>query len=241
MENTTRIADLPDIQQNSGSSSSSQNHSFSQPNGNSYIPINIHPNPYGNQSNTPTNGIITTPLQPPSSQQYYDGFPPQSQMSSPQSQGQMYPPSTQQQQQQQYQRLPSRDIRIEQTDYTNDDEIRANYIPKMQNISTYLNEYEDDGDGGDETANKMAKHKKQKKRVRFADDLFVQLQTPVILAVLYYIFQMETVNAVLKKVTEKFVKLYNEDGSIGLYGNIAKSLLFGAAFFAVTKAEAYFG
>jgi hypothetical protein len=154
----------------------------------------------------------------------------------PHSQSQMYPPSVQQQ----YQRLPSRDIRIEQTDYTNDDEIRANYIPKMQNISTYLNEYEDGGDGEDETAAKMAKHKKQKKRVRFADDLFVQLQTPIILAVLYYIFQMETVNVILKKVTENYVHLFNPDGSIGLYGNLAKSLLFGAAFFAITKTEAYF-
>jgi len=224
MENTTRIVDLPEIQQNTGAS---QNNAFLKPNGNSYMPINIHPNPYGNPSNTPINGIITPPMQPSGSNQYYEGF----------TQPTVSPPPSSAQQ---YQRLPSRDIRIEQTDYTNDDEIRANYIPKPQNISSYLNEYDnEDGEEG-EMAASMAKHKRHKKRVRFADDLWVQLQTPMIIAVMYYIFQMETVNVIFKRVTEKFVKLHNEDGTIGFYGNIAKSVLFGGVFFAIMKAEAYF-
>ena len=214
MENTTRIADLPESQESAG---------FTNQSGNNYMPMNIHPNPYGPQSGGATNGIISAPLQPSgpgsgsgSNAQRYNEFP----------------PSTQ------HQRLPSRDIRIEQSDYTNDDEIKANYIPKPQNITSYLNEY-DDTDENEETA-KVVKHKKHKKRVRFADEIFVQLQTPLLLTVIYYIFQMDTVNAMLKKFIEKFVKIYNEDGTASIYENIVKSVLFGSVFFAITKAETYF-
>lgn len=212
MENTTRIADLPETSENAG---------FANQNGNSYMPMNIHPNPYGNQSGGATNGIISTPLQPsgptsPPNTQRYNEFPSSAQ----------------------HQRLPSRDIRIEQSQYTNDDEIKANYIPKPQNITSYLNEY-DDTDENEETA-KVVKHKKHKKRVRFADEIFLQLQTPFLLAVIYYIFQMETVNSMLKKFIEKFVKIYNEDGTVSIYENIVKSVLFGSVFFAITKAETYF-
>lgn len=212
MENTTRIADLPESPESVG---------FAKQNGNNYMPMNIHPNPYGNQSGGTTNGIISAPLQPSgpgsgSNVQRYNEFP----------------SSTQ------HQRLPSRDIRIEQSDYTNDDEIKANYIPKPQNIMSYLNEY-DETDKNDETA-KVIKHKKHKKRVRFADEIFVQLQIPFLLAIIYYIFQMETVNIMLKKVIEKFVKIHNEDGTASIYENIVKSVLFGIVFFAITKAETYF-
>ena len=200
MENTTRISDLP-----TGDSHSS--------NGNNYIPINIHPNPYGNSGGHP-NGIITPSIQPQNSQ-IYDSS-------------------------QEHYRLPSKDIQVQQTEFTQDDEIRANYIPKPRNVKDYLKEYEN-SDNEEEESRKIIKHKKNKKKVRFTDDLFVQLQTPILIAIIYYIFQMGLFNRILQKTTENFISLFNADGSIGFYGNLTKSVLFGMVFFAIVKSNEIFG
>lgn len=212
--NTTRISDLPEniqiYQSNNQMSNSSPPpaSAFPNTNGNNYIPINIHPNPYGN-SGAP-NGVIT-PIIPPPTGNFYEDEP--------------------------HQRLPSRDIRISQTNFTQDEEIRANYIPKSQTLKDYLKEYENGQQEEMDEPVRISKHKKNKKRVRFTDDIFLQLQTPILLGALYFIFQMGIINRILYKVTERFFKMYNDDGSIGLYGNLAKSVLFGSAFFAITKAE----
>lgn len=215
MENTTRISDLPELKSQQGGSP--QSASFPNPNGNNYIPINIHPNPYGNQGGGST-GIISPAISPPTTQ-YLEG------RGGGEENG--------------HHRLPSRDIRIDSAEFTQDNAIKANYIPAPRNMKDYLKEYEN-RDQDDEEPHRIAKHKKSKKRVRFTDDLFVQLQMPILIGILYFIFQQGLVNRLLIKLTERFVKLYNEDGTIGLYGNLAKSVLFAAAFFAIVKAEYLF-
>lgn len=212
--NTTRISDLPENIQMSnlspagGGSGGGGGGGVGFPSGNNYVPINIHPNPYGNTD--PPNGIIA-PV--------------------PTNKGRFYEDSAATQ----HQRLPSRDIRIDQSEMTQDEEIRANYIPKAQNMRDFLKEYET------EEAPIIAKHRKNKKKVRFSDDLFAQLQMPILIGILYFIFQMGVFNRILLKATEKFVKLFNDDGSIGFYGNLTKSLLFASAFFAIVKSEGLMG
>ena len=217
MENTTRISDLPELKSHQGSAP--QTASFPNPNGNNYIPINIHPNPYGNQGGA-TTGIISPAISPPTAQ-YLEGG------------GGMRGGEDG------HHRLPSRDIRIDSAEFTQDSEIKANYIPAPKNMKDYLREYENREENENESQ-RISKHKKSKKRVRFTDDLFVQLQMPILIGILYFIFQQGVVNRILMKLTERFVKLYNEDGSIGLYGNLAKSVLFATAFFAIVKAENIF-
>lgn len=215
MENTTRISDLPELKSHPGNGNAPQTASFPNPNGNNYIPINIHPNPYGNQGGS-TAGIISPTIPPPTAQYFEGGGGDDG-----------------------HHRLPSRDIRIDSAEFTQDSEIKANYIPAPRNMKDYLREYENREEDGNERQ-KITKHKKSKKRVRFTDDLFVQLQMPILIGILYFIFQQGVVNRILMKLTERFVKLYNEDGSIGLYGNLTKSVLFATAFFAIVNAENIF-
>ena len=92
----------------------------------------------------------------------------------------------------------------------------------------------------EEEEKKLIKHKKNKKRVKFADDLFVQLQMPILLGIIYFIFQMGVFNRVLQKVTEHFIPFFNSDGSIRLYGNLIKSVLFGLVFFIIVKTDGIF-
>jgi len=220
MENTTRISDLPEIKTQTGNSPHS---SFPNPNGNNYIPINIHPNPYGNQAIS-TTGIIT-PVIPPPSSQYYEGNGTGAVTNSNISGEGHY-------------RLPSRDIRFDTNELIQDDEIRANYIPKKRNMTDYLKEYENNGH--EEELRQISKHKKNKKHVRFTDDLFVQLQMPILVGILFFIFQQGIFNRILKKLTDNFINIYNEDGTIGIYGNLAKSILFSISFFGIVKSETLF-
>jgi len=226
MENTTRISELPELKLHQGGAP--QSATFPNSNGNNYIPINIHPNPYGNQG-VATTGIIAPSILPPTSH-YFEGGGGGGGGNSRKSGNEF---------ENEHQRLPSRDIRIDSTEFTQDNEIKANYIPTPRNMKDYLKEYEIKNEEENEQ-HKIAKHKKNKKRVRFTDDLFVQLQMPILIGILYFIFQQGVINRILMKLSERFVKLYNEDGSIGLYGNLTKSILFAAAFFAMVKMEGAF-
>jgi len=228
MENTTRISDLPEIKSHNGVAP--QSTTFPNSNGNNYIPINIHPNPYGNQGGAST-GIIAPAILPPTSQYFEGGSGNNNGVKHGRKNGNEFVDE--------HQRLPSRDIRIDSSEFTQDNEIKANYIPTARNMKDYLKEYEIRNNEEDEPC-RIAKHKKNKKRVRFTDDLFVELQMPILIGILYFIFQQGIINRILMKLSERFIKLYNEDGSISLYGNLSKSVLFAAAFFVIVKAERAF-
>ena len=235
MENTTRITDLPE---NIQLQMPQQNNTpFPEGSSNNYIPINIHPNPYGNSqvNDTIGNGTINkSTISYPNNNNnqsiiYEDnGGGGRGRGSTRGSSEGMYS-------EHQYQRLPSKDIRLQQIDYTQDDEIKANYIPKPHNIRDYLAEHEYDDD-----EKIIAKHKRNKKRVRFADDIFIQLQTPLLLIIMFFIFQLSIINRILNKVSSHFVQLFKDDGNINIYGIISKSVLFGLSFFLITKFQDIF-
>jgi hypothetical protein len=219
MENTTRISDLPENMHLHPSLSAQQPHNNEFPtNGNNYIPLNnIHPNPYGNA--TPNIGNIGNMdnggggMKPP---QY--GLPTQPHTHNNNNNNIEYGQSTQQ-------RLPSRDIPMQQTNYTQDNEITANYVPKPKQSNDYLNEYEE------EIQENKQKSKKHKKKVHFIEDeIFVKLQTPIFVTILYFVFQTNIFQKCLKTYLS-FVPLFKEDGNLSFYGIAFKSVLFGSAVF----------
>lgn len=230
MENTTRITDLPE---NVQLQMPQQNNTpFPEGSSNNYIPINIHPNPYGNSqigNGTANKSTASYPNNNNNNQStiYEDDGGRGSGGGRGGGDG-VYS-------EHHYQRLPSKDIRLQQTDYTQDDEIKANYIPKPHNIRDYLAEHECDDD-----EKIIAKHKRNKKRVRFADDVFTQLQTPLLLIILFFIFQLSIINRVLNKVSGHFIQLFKDDGNMNIYGIMSKSVLFGMSFFLITKFQDVF-
>jgi hypothetical protein len=214
---TTRIADLPEnitmqlpttafpIQQQQ---QQQQPHQGTATNveglgGNSYIPINVHPNPFGN--NTPD--ITTMP------------FPQQQGQGQGQGQGGYAAPD---------QRLPSRDIPSNHLDYTNDPEIKPNYIPKATLTRDYIKEYEFNEE------KVIREHEKKKHRKRVVDDIFTSLHTPLVITFLYFIFQMAIVTKTMYK-TLQFLQIYHTDGNLNIYGMVFKSILFGAVFYGIHK------
>lgn len=221
MDSSTRISDLPDM--------SSRQPQFSMmPDANSpigigvgggnpdagntsYMPMNIHPNPYGNQP-------PTSVLPPPQQTQ----LPPKLSSNSlmfPAEMAQNGMPSNMATQQPQYP-LPSRDIPQDMSIYSVDETIQPNYIPRPTRTN-YIRE-----DPEEEEEEKLRVQKKKEKHVRFVDDMFVDIQKPVIIALLFLLFQLPFMNAFLYKYLF-FLKLAGEDGNMNMWGFVFKSGVFG--------------
>lgn len=183
---TTRISDLPENIKMTTSEPTATNPS--------YAPMNIHPNPYGNNAQPEM-------MQHPEPKNTY--MPPQ-------------------------QSLPSRDIPMDESMFQNDPSIQANYIPPPNTSHDYLREYEQLSN------NHFTRKEIEKSRENTVDDLFTELQLPIFIATLFFIFQLPLMNKFLTKYLS-FLSLYYSDGNINLYGMIIKSMLFGSVFYGLNK------
>ena len=206
----TRIVDLPDADQGLGT--------------NIYVPINNHPSPYGIP---PPSGGIAPPQQTQTGPTQFPNTvyaPPNVPAPPPQlSQEQFNEMFTQHQA-----RLPQRDIPMNIAEHVQDEQIQANYIPKPKLTADYIKEYQTTTDY------KIREHEEKKLKEKQMANWFDELQTPIILALLYFIFQLPIINSlVFKKFS--FLSIYRDDGNFNLTGLILKSLLFASAFYAFHK------
>jgi hypothetical protein len=181
-----------------------------------YRPLNIHPNPYGHNEITPE----TMPMPEASPQR---GQQPNSAAMVPEQSaipGQINYTLEDMPQQ----RLPSRDIPMNSIEYQQDEEIQANHVPKVKLTSDYIREYE----AGNEKARK--EYRENKYREETAHGLISDLQLPILVALLYFIFQMPVINTLLRKYFS-FLTIYHDDGNFNFMGLLLKSIMFGSIFY----------
>ena len=255
MENTTRLSDLPMAQENvSYQIQQMPSHPTifhlqkdNEPPGlannvvgsaNNYMPLNIHPNPYGNSSPSvdsipfPQNTVsMKEDGQQRANMQPKAGPPPMSQTTTLASLNtntpehpdssvipEFVPP--------QPQRLPSRDMPKDATRFSHDVEVQANFIPPPppKRVKDYIKEYDE------QEAVKIRDHEEAKKKVEWYEYLFRSYQTPVLILLLYYIFQMTAITRGMFFYLGKWSWLYQENGELTVYGMIVKSLLFTACY-----------
>ena len=224
---TTRIADLPEniTVQMPSTSYNPQIQNLNQPNNmiyrqdsqepnTTYTQMNVHPNPYGIP---PQNNVMSLPqtTQPPKNQ---NQFLPQYNM--PQNEPQY--------------RLPSRDIPVDTTQYLNDEQVQPNYIPMHKLTSDYIKDYED------ENEKPMQEYKQKKHRESLVDRVFTELQGPLFVAILFFIFQMPIVTRLMYS-NLSFLSIYNSDGNMNFYGLFIKSIMFGLFYLGFSKFTNYIG
>jgi len=210
MNNTTRISDLPE---NVTMQINKPNNLIDSEQSTNYIPINVHPNPYGISAQNP---IMPPAQQPPSQRE---------QLSEEQIRElkDMRPVN-----------LPSKHVKIDTQSYIQDEEVQPNYIPRQKLTKDYILDYEDKFEK-DHKENEKKKHKESK-----IDALLTELQIPIMIAALYMVFQLPVVNsAVFKKFS--FLMIYHEDGNFNFMGLIFKSVLFGLVYYVSQKAIEYLG
>jgi hypothetical protein len=129
-------------------------------------------------------------------------------------------------------RLPSRDIPMDQGKYQQDEEIQPNYIPRPKLTSDYVKDYED------VTHENIRRHENRKEKTSMVDRILSDLQTPIMVALMFFIFQMPMMNTMFYR-NFSFLSVYNTDGNINFYGIALKSVLFGGIFYSLQNTVNY--
>jgi hypothetical protein len=125
-------------------------------------------------------------------------------------------------------RLPGHDIPMVQTNYQQDESVQPNYIPKSNIDVDFVKQHEEI------THQRIQQHETAKRRMSLADTILTNLQTPILVALLFFIFQLPIFNTMIyKRFT--FLSIHDTDGNINMMGILMKSILFGTAFYSLSQ------
>lgn len=227
MEGATRIDDLPDNisfqigQEPSYSGGNSQNNGPAM--GMSYAPMNHYPDPYG--QGPPQQNAIPPPIYTKSESKTNGAA-----IAAASGLGDFSMP--------QYP-LAQRDIPIDMATYVQDDAIKPNYIPPP---TSQHKQYVEDQEDRIRRQPDGKKVMTAAKRVRLFsgekwtwEDLFIELQEPIIVAILFLLFQIANINQFIQRYFA-FLQPFQEDNiTLNFSGLFFKSVLFGLAYFAFNQ------
>ena len=113
--------------------------------------------------------------------------------------------------------LPARDIPRETVSHTTDAQVKPNYIPPKQ--PEYIHQQQ---------VNSYQPSK--------VDKLLEEFRLPIILSILYFIFQMPTVQAFIVRMIPSVV----HNNELTMVGIMVKSVLFGLSYHATIMGMDYF-
>jgi hypothetical protein len=117
--------------------------------------------------------------------------------------------------------LPSRDIPQNTNTIIQDEQIKPNYIPQNVNTNTNVNDYIMD--------EPITINYKEQQSI---DNIYDELQTPILISLLYFIFQLPIFKRTIYK---NFAFFCNNDGNYNINGLLFVSLLFGSTFYFLSK------
>jgi hypothetical protein len=126
--------------------------------------------------------------------------------------------------------LPSRDIPQTQSHLTQDQHMQPNYVPQEQYNTDYITEHQTNEDI-------IRKYNNKEQQATNLDDFYSTIQTPVLIAILYFLFQLPVVR---KNVFKFLPSLFSKDGNPNLSGYVVNSAIFAALYFSLTKGIRYF-
>lgn len=123
--------------------------------------------------------------------------------------------------------LPSRDIPQGQSHLTNDAQLQPNYIP--ENRGDYIN----DTYNQEQIINNQ---NIKQKNTNSMDAIYDDIHVPIILAVIYFVFQLP----VIKTNTLKYIpSLFNKGGNFNMLGYSINSLAFASTYYCIIKSLDY--
>lgn len=123
--------------------------------------------------------------------------------------------------------LPARDIPQQQNHITQDNTTRANYIP------TGPDDYIQAHQTQEEIIRRNTEREENSNKI---DAMYDEFSVPLIIAVLYFVFQLP----VLKKNLFKFLPmLFHKDGNPNMSGYVVNSLTFGGLSYLIMKGINY--
>jgi len=132
--------------------------------------------------------------------------------------------------------IPTRDIPMNPNVYTHDDQARPNYVPQPPSGTQYP-----DGSGGgshdyikDHTSMEsiVRANARQSNQLDTIEAIYYDLQMPILIGVLYFIFQMPVFRA---QLLHFLPSLFGDDGNFKITGLTATSVMFAGTFFVIMK------
>ena len=132
--------------------------------------------------------------------------------------------------------IPTRDIPMNPNAFTHDDQARPNYVPQPPSASQYH-----DGAGGgngdyikEHTSMEsiVRANARQSNQIDTIEAIYYDLQMPILIGVLYFIFQMPVFRG---QLLHFLPSLFGEDGNFKMIGLTATSAMFAGTFFVIMK------
>ena len=125
--------------------------------------------------------------------------------------------------------LPPKDIPLDMSGFR-DESAKPNYIPPA---SKYREDYVQDQE---ERIRETKQSEEIRKTINHKFDIIAELQMPIVVAVLFLIFQVDTINILMARYL-KFAGFFGEDGNINVLGMLFKSGVFGGFYYLVINAS----
>ena len=128
--------------------------------------------------------------------------------------------------------LPSRDIPMTTSGISTDPQVIPNFVPPPPPQHTdYIKNFEQPSD--------MVNDYNRSKQINSSlDNMYNEIQTPLLLAVLYFLFQLPFFR---KFLFSYFPVLFSNDGNLNINGFMFSSVLFGLTFYGLNKITNHFG
>ena len=120
--------------------------------------------------------------------------------------------------------LQSRDIPRTTDAIVQDPQIQPNYIPPVKE-EDYIKDYTD-------TEDIVSGYKRQENYNNHLDNLYNEIQIPLMIGILYFLFQLP----IFKKYLFKYFPiLFFKDGNVNIYGYLFTSVLFALFYYLISK------
>ena len=125
--------------------------------------------------------------------------------------------------------LPARDIPQSQEHLIQDQQIKPNFIPLKQQQGEIQEDYIANSKTSEDI---IRENMRRQTKTDSLDSIYNELQVPILLSVLYFLFSLPLV----KKNMFKYIPMiFNKDGNLNLGGYISNSVLFGLTYYAMIK------
>jgi hypothetical protein len=124
--------------------------------------------------------------------------------------------------------LPSRDLPMNNKTITQDEQQKPNYVPESENTN-----YIEDNSDFESILKRGREENNEQDRL---DMLYDEMQTPVLVMILFFAFNLPYFN---KSLLKSLPSLFLRDGNLKLSGYIFKTFSFGISFYGITKMSRY--
>jgi hypothetical protein len=115
--------------------------------------------------------------------------------------------------------------------YTHDEQARPNYVPQPQQSMGMSGGNTDYIKDHTSMENIVRANTRQSNQIDTIEAIYYDLQMPILIGVLYFIFQMPVFRA---QLLHFLPSLFGEDGNFKIMGLTATSVMFAGTFFVIT-------